>query len=63
MSAFVNRLILKHNLSSGSLGFYDYFIYFIMFYSIFIKSCNIGYVSLSSVKLDPLLLLLLLLLL
>ena len=36
MSAFVNRLIFKLNLSTGQLGFYDYIIYFIMFFLCFI---------------------------
>ena len=52
ISAFVSRLIFKHKLSTGQLGFYDQVIYFIMFffYVLFINSCNILYVSLSCVK-------------
>ena len=49
MSAFVNRLIFKHNLSTEQLGFYDYFVSFIMYYGIH-DSSNIGYVSFSYAK-------------
>ena len=41
MSAFVSRLIFKHNLSTGQLGFHDQFIYFILiFFTLFINSCK-----------------------